>query len=58
MVSAGSTTKELRDEGLKRGMRTLRDSGWEKVADGLTSVDEVLRITGMYRVSYENMLTE
>ena len=27
------------------GMTTLRQSGWDKVAQGITSVEEVLRIT-------------
>ena len=27
------------------GMRTLRDDGWEKVLDGVTTLDEVLRVT-------------
>lgn len=35
----------IRRYGIKHGMTTLRQSGWEKVLDGTTSVDEVLRIT-------------
>jgi general secretion pathway protein E/type IV pilus assembly protein PilB len=27
------------------GMQTLREDGWEKVLQGLTTVDEVLRVT-------------
>ena len=27
------------------GMRTLRDDGWQKVLDGVTTIDEVLRVT-------------
>jgi len=26
-------------------MRTMRDDGWEKVQSGLTTLDEVLRVT-------------
>jgi len=29
----------------KAGMRTLREDGWRKVRQGVTSVDEVLRVT-------------
>lgn len=29
----------------KNGMRTLREDGWMKVADGITTADEVLRVT-------------
>ncbi len=27
------------------GMRTLRDDGWDKVLEGITTIDEVLRVT-------------
>ncbi|MFN2432664.1 MAG: GspE/PulE family protein [Gemmatimonadota bacterium] len=35
----------LRDLGRARGMLTLREDGWRKVRQGITSVDEVLRVT-------------
>ncbi len=54
-VAQGATTRELRIEGKNRGMRNLRDAGWEKVLQGLTSIEEVERITGMYRISYESL---
>ena len=34
-------TKVARDQ----GMRTLRESALQKVADGVTTLDEVLRVT-------------
>jgi type II secretory ATPase GspE/PulE/Tfp pilus assembly ATPase PilB-like protein len=40
-VSSG----ELRKLAVKLGMRSLREDGWQKVAAGMTTVDEVLRIT-------------
>ena len=40
-ASAGA----LRDAARKRGMRTLADDGWRLVTQGLTSPDEVLRVT-------------
>ena len=36
---------EIRDHALKTGMKTLRMSGWEKVLEGVTDVDEVRRIS-------------
>lgn len=39
------SSTEIRDYGLSAGMTTLRSSGWEQVAAGVTSVDEVVRIT-------------
>jgi type II secretory ATPase GspE/PulE/Tfp pilus assembly ATPase PilB-like protein len=29
----------------RNGMRTLREDGWKKIRDGVTTVDEVLRVT-------------
>lgn len=36
---------EIREHGLKNGMITLRQDGWNKVLAGVTSVEDVLRIT-------------
>ena len=39
-----SATK-IRAHALQHGMTTLRQSGWEQVMEGVTSIDEVVRIT-------------
>jgi general secretion pathway protein E/type IV pilus assembly protein PilB len=36
---------QIREYGLKHGMTTLRQSGWGKVLEGVTSIEEVVRIT-------------
>ncbi len=36
---------QIRDHAIAAGMMTLRQCGWQKVLDGVTSVDEVMRIT-------------
>jgi type IV pilus assembly protein PilB len=36
---------EIKDIAVKAGMRTLRQTGLRKVANGLTTIDEVLRVT-------------
>jgi general secretion pathway protein E/type IV pilus assembly protein PilB len=36
---------DIRDYATKAGMTTLRSSGWEQVLAGVTSIEEVLRIT-------------
>ncbi len=36
---------DIRDHALKQGMMTLRQSAWEKAKRGMTSLDEVVRIT-------------
>jgi general secretion pathway protein E len=45
MVKAGVT--QIKSDALKRGMRTLRMDGARKVLKGLTTVEEVLRVTQM-----------
>ena len=35
----------VKQAALKQGMRTLRQSGWEKVLVGKTTVDEIVRVT-------------
>ncbi len=36
---------EIRDYALQHGMTTLRQSGWNQVLEGVTSIEEVVRIT-------------
>jgi general secretion pathway protein E/type IV pilus assembly protein PilB len=40
-----SSSWEIRQAARKDGMRTLRDDAWLKVLSGITTVDEVLRVT-------------
>ena len=40
-----ASASEIRRFALKHGMTTLRQSGWEKVLDGTTDVEEVARVT-------------
>jgi general secretion pathway protein E/type IV pilus assembly protein PilB len=40
-----SSSWEIRQAARKDGMRTLREDAWLKVLSGLTTVDEVLRVT-------------
>ena len=53
MVSAHLQTSELRKAAIKRGMHTLREDGWAKVAQGQTTIDEVTRMTSTFKISYE-----
>jgi type II secretory ATPase GspE/PulE/Tfp pilus assembly ATPase PilB-like protein len=53
MVSRHASTMELREAARQRGMRSLRDAGWEKVAQGLTTVEEVARITSNFQLAYD-----
>ncbi|MFP6702218.1 MAG: ATPase, T2SS/T4P/T4SS family [Planctomycetaceae bacterium] len=42
---ARASSSKIRQHGLDNGMTTLRQSGWLKVADGITDVEEIARIT-------------
>jgi type IV pilus assembly protein PilB len=45
MVLQGGSTAELKAAAIKQGMLTLRASGIRKVLDGVTSTEEILRVT-------------
>ena len=45
MVLQGSSTAELKAAAIKNGMMTLRMSGIQKVLDGMTTTEEILRVT-------------
>jgi type IV pilus assembly protein PilB len=45
MVLQGSSTAELKAAAIKGGMLTLRMSGITKVMDGMTTTEEILRVT-------------
>ena len=45
MVMANADASDLTNEARSAGMRTLREDGWMKVAAGVTTADEVLRVT-------------
>ena len=42
----GASTLELRAQARASGMLSLREDGVQKILAGLTSVDEILRVTG------------
>jgi type II secretory ATPase GspE/PulE/Tfp pilus assembly ATPase PilB-like protein len=44
-IMTGDDSAELTSAAKRNGMRTLREDGWLKVADGVTTADEVLRVT-------------
>jgi type IV pilus assembly protein PilB len=45
LILSGATAFELRQKAMERGMITLRASGMQKIRDGVTSVEEVVRET-------------
>jgi type IV pilus assembly protein PilB len=45
MVLSGGSAFELRQKAVQNGMMTLRGSGLQKIRDGVTTIDEVVRET-------------
>jgi len=45
LIHSGASTEELRDAAMRAGMRTLRQDGLDKVYEGLTTIEEVVRET-------------
>ena len=46
MVMANEPSSELIKVAKQEGMKTLREDAWEKVLQGITTYQEVLRATG------------
>ena len=44
-ILQGASALELRELGRKNGMQTLREAGLQKIREGMTTVEEVLRVT-------------
>jgi type IV pilus assembly protein PilB len=45
LILKGASTSEIKRTAVKLGMKTLRMSGLTKIKEGLTSIEEVLRVT-------------
>jgi len=45
LVLSGASTPEIKRAAMNRGVNTLRQSGLTKVREGVTSLEEVMRVT-------------
>lgn len=45
LIRSNGSTTEIREAARRQGMKSLREAGLQKVIEGITSVDEVLRVT-------------
>ena len=45
LILSGASSMELRNRAIENGMLTLRGSGLQKIRDGVTTVEEVVRET-------------
>jgi type IV pilus assembly protein PilB len=45
LIDKGASSEELRDAALQRGMTPLSEDARRKVLEGVTTLDEMLRVT-------------
>ncbi|HHE46186.1 MAG TPA: type II secretion system protein GspE, partial [Bacteroidetes bacterium] len=45
LVTANASADEIRRAGIKAGMKTLRQDGIRKALEGITTIEEVMRVT-------------
>ena len=45
LILAHASSQDIRERAIQLGMTTLRQDGWRKVLDGITTVDEIIRVT-------------
>jgi general secretion pathway protein E len=45
MTAAGESSTEMRKVAIREGMTTLREDAWRKVREGVTTLEEAIRVT-------------
>jgi len=45
LIVSRASSSDIKMAALRDGMHTLRDDGWDKVLNGVTTIEEVLRVT-------------
>ena len=45
LILSHAGTQEIRQRAIQLGMTTLRQDGWSKVLEGITTVEEIIRVT-------------
>jgi len=45
MIVCRKSASELQDRAVAKGFRLMREDGWDKALQGLTTVDEIVRVT-------------
>jgi type IV pilus assembly protein PilB len=46
LIISKTSSNVIKDAAIKKGMKTLKDSGLEKVMQGITTLEEVIRVAG------------
>jgi type II secretory ATPase GspE/PulE/Tfp pilus assembly ATPase PilB-like protein len=58
LVVTREPASSIRNSALSRGMKTLREDGWRKVLNGLTTIEEVLRVSEDAEEEYQETSAE
>jgi type II secretory ATPase GspE/PulE/Tfp pilus assembly ATPase PilB-like protein len=45
MILAHASSHDIRERAIQLGMTTLRQDGWRKILEGITTVEEIIRVT-------------
>ena len=45
LILQRSSSNAIKQKAVEEGMQTLRDDGWIKVLEGITTIDEVVRVS-------------
>ena len=45
LILAQASTQEIRERAIQLGMTTLRQDGWSKILEGITTIEELIRVT-------------
>ncbi len=45
LILAQASSQEIRKRAVQSGMTTLRQDGWRKIQEGITTVEEIIRVT-------------
>jgi type II secretory ATPase GspE/PulE/Tfp pilus assembly ATPase PilB-like protein len=45
LIISRASSSEIKTVALRHGMHTLREDGWNKVLAGVTTMDEVIRVS-------------
>lgn len=51
MVLQKASSQQIKKKAVELGMRTLRQDGWQKILKGITTVEEVMRVTQQEEIS-------
>ena len=46
LIISKASSNIIKDTAIKKGMKTLKDSGLKKALQGITTIEEVLRVAG------------